>query len=107
MRPIVLIILIAGWQTTAQAFFCFNFGGHGRHDNRLAAWAWQPPPPPSQLYAAYPAVEQPQPLSDAGRELPPIRETKKSPEIIQGYRFRPMLHHPVEPAVSTPRDWRD
>jgi hypothetical protein len=99
-------MLLIGWQTQTQAFFCFTFGGQARHDSRLDARAWQPPPPPPpQLLSPYLSMQTLRTPVETGADLPPIRKAKQSPEIIQGYRFRPLDRKRQEPIP--PRDWRD
>ena len=106
MRLLLLLLLIFGWQQSAQAFFCINFEAHGRSDNRLAAWAWRPPPPPPQLVHYYAPASQPLLAEEAGDDLPPIRSTKKSPEIIQGFRFRPLGETSPAAPLQPPADRR-
>ena len=107
MRLCLLLLLTLGWQQSAEAFFCINFDAHGRTDNRLAAWAWRPPPPPPQLVHYYAPAIQPVLNEQTGDALPPIRSTKKSPEIIQGFRFRPLGESSPSTPLQPPADWRD
>ena len=106
MRLLVLFIVTLSWQQTAEAFFCFNFSAHGRNDNRLSSWAWQPPPPPPQLVQHYSQGPYPLQFEEDADPLPPIRETKKSPEIIQGFRFRPLGDSAPSAPLQPPADWR-
>ena len=108
MRLLVLFLVTLSWQQTAQAFFfCINVDGHGRSDNRVSGWAWRPPPPPPQLVHYYAPGAYPQLTEETENPLPPIRRTKKSPEIIQGFRFRPLGESSPSVPLQTPADWRD
>ena len=108
LHLLVLLLLIV-WQAPAYAFFCFTFGGQARHDNRFGVRAWQPPPPPPQLLMPNLSLQtaRTQGPRGSGDDLPPIRKTKKSPELIQGFRFRPLDEGPPQSAPIKPRDWRD
>lgn len=108
MRLFILLLVTLSWQQTAQAFFfCINVDAHSRSDNRISAWAWRPPPPPPQLVHFYaPGGYSPQ-TQEAEDTLPPIRRTKKSPEIIQGFRFRPLGESSPRTPLQPPADWRD
>ncbi len=104
MRLTLLLILILGWQQAAQAFFCFNFGTHSRNAPPRAYRTWYPPPPPSVMPYT-PAVQAPL-MQTSEEELPSIRGAKKSPEIIQGFRFRPLEESATGTVVESPADWR-
>ncbi len=102
LRTLTLVLALAGWHSGAQAFFCFTFGGHARHHDYPPLQPWRPPPP-----MALPALTWSPPPSRESETLPPIRETKKSPDIIQGYRFRPLDDDQPTLTATPPADWRD
>jgi len=102
LRSLVLLLSLAVWLTDAQAFFCFSFGGHARHRDYPLPAPWQPPPPMAYTTPAWNLPQAPE-----SESLPPIRETKKSPDIIQGYRFRPLAGGQPALTPSPPADWRD
>ncbi|MCU7813094.1 MAG: hypothetical protein KZQ77_17960 [Candidatus Thiodiazotropha sp. (ex Notomyrtea botanica)] len=87
MGRLAVIVLALCWHLPAEAFFCINFSSHGAGDNRFDARRWmafQAPPP-----IAYPAP-LPSTRSEYETRLPSIKPEKRQPEIIQGYRFRPL-----------------
>jgi hypothetical protein len=105
-RPVGLLVcclLMMGGSTPAHAFFCFNFGSHagnnGYGEHRRHPFLLPPPSP-------YPIALMRESVRDDDR-LPSIRQEKQSPEIIQGYRFRPLDRTsplPEPPVIQT--DWR-
>ncbi len=105
-RPIGLLVcclLVMGGSTPAHAFFCFNFGSHagnnGYGEHRRHPFVLPPPSP-------YPLALMRESVRDDD-QLPPIRQEKQTPEIIQGYRFRPLDRTsplPEPPVIQT--DWR-
>ena len=105
-KPVGLLVcylLMMGGSTPAHAFFCFNFGSHagnnGYGEHRRHPFLLPPPSP-------YPIALMRESVRDDDR-LPSIRQEKQSPEIIQGYRFRPLDRTsplPEPPVIQT--DWR-
>jgi len=96
------------WQAQAQAFFCFNIGGHSRSRD-------YPAPPPMMLappiVGSYPIVAPPR--SEVWT-APPAQEPPAAPEIIEWtvidgsslrtdqYRFRPVAHRPAPQSPAAP-----
>lgn len=103
LRRIVILALALGWHASAEAFFCFSFLMHGGGESGADMRRWTAFPPP----LPYP----PPPLAtgaDPDRVLPSIRKIKQPPDIIDGYRFRPLEEHRKQPVIPSVRvDWRD
>ena len=99
----MILALALCWHSSAEAFFCFNFLMHGGGDGPSDArhWPAYPPPPP------YP----PPPMSagvNYDQTLPPIKREKRPPDLIDGYRFRPLEVNRTQPvSPPAPADWRD
>ncbi|MEJ2590140.1 MAG: hypothetical protein P8178_01870 [Candidatus Thiodiazotropha sp.] len=99
----MILALALCWHSSAEAFFCFNFFMHGGGDGASHARRWPayPPPPP------YP----PPPMSagvNFDQALPPIKREKRPPDLIDGYRFRPLEVNRTKPvSPPAPADWRD
>lgn len=105
LRRIAIVVLAISWHLPAEAFFCFNFGSHNageRNFDYRHRMAYFPAP------FAYPALAPPgQTQVDFNQGLPTISREKQPPEIIQGFRFRPLEEResrPESPPLQT--DWR-
>ena len=87
----LFVFLLLFWTAQAGAFFCLssNKNHHNRsHPPRLARM--MPPPPFFPTRPVYQPVNRPiQPITETS-ELPRIIPTRSEPEIIDGYRFRPI-----------------
>jgi hypothetical protein len=103
LRRIMIMALALCWHGPAEAFFCFNFFMHGGGASgaNIRPWPAFPPPRP------YP----PPPMASGAnldRELPSIRQVKRPPDVIDGYRFRPLDEDRTQPTAPSVRvDWRD
>jgi hypothetical protein len=99
MERLVLLACIVCWMPPADAFFCFTFSGHSSDRARFQRYPmpYYPIPPP-YLYAATVATPQ----TERERDLPPIkaRAGRAMPELIGGYRFRPLARgeHQISPS---------
>ncbi|MCU7844995.1 MAG: hypothetical protein KZQ93_14295 [Candidatus Thiodiazotropha sp. (ex Monitilora ramsayi)] len=104
MGRLAVLILALYWIHPAEAFFCFTFGTHGGAGKQIKNHRWMPyrlPPPVTYNLPTF----NPEPESNP--PLPAIRPEKSEPEIIQGYRFRPLVRREGRIPPSVPQtDWQ-
>ena len=103
MGRLAILILVLCWIHPAEAFFCFTFGTQGGTGKKFKTSRWMPyriaPPFTYKLPAFNPELE-------ANPPLPAIRPEKSEPDIIQGYRFRPLVKRGDQIPPSVPQtDW--
>lgn len=103
LRLMTILLLVLGSHPSAHAFFCFNFGSlagaNGYGDGRRYPFMLPPPVP-------YPRSMVGETVEKAGW-TPSISREKNLPEIIQGYRFRPLERDPAPSGSRLQQtDWR-